>query len=94
VLTASVYVDAAEEDARTWFFRRFVELCEAARDDPSSFYAPLAFLGEGVRRTVADAAWEGVNAVNLREHIAPTSARATWVLRKGPDHSVLSLDDA
>jgi type I pantothenate kinase len=91
-LTASVYVDAAEEDARTWFFRRFVELCEAARDDPSSFYAPLAFLGEGVRRTVADAAWEGVNAVNLREHIAPTSARATWVLRKGPDHAVLSLD--
>jgi type I pantothenate kinase len=91
-LTASVYVDAAEEDARTWFFRRFVELCESARDDPSSFYAPLAFLGEGVRRTVADAAWEGVNAVNLREHIAPTRARATWILRKRPDHSVRSLE--
>jgi type I pantothenate kinase len=41
---------------------------------------------------VADAAWEGVNAVNLREHIAPTRARATWVLRKGPDHGVRSLD--
>jgi type I pantothenate kinase len=91
-LTASVYVDAAEEDARSWFFRRFVELCEAARDDPSSFYAPLAFLGEGVRRRVADAAWEGVNAVNLREHIAPTAPRATWVLRKGPGHRVRSLD--
>jgi type I pantothenate kinase len=91
-LTASVYVDAAEEDARTWFFRRFMELCEAARDDPSSFYAPLASLGEGVRRSVADAAWEGVNLVNLREHIAPTCARATWVLRKGSDHSVTSLD--
>ena len=91
-LTASVYVDAAEEHAHTWFFRRFVELCEAARDDPSSFYAPLAFLGEGVRRRVADAAWTGVNAVNLREHIAPTATRATWVLRKGPDHQVLSLE--
>ena len=91
-LTASVYVDAAEEDAHTWFFRRFVELCEAAQDDPSSFYAPLAFLGEGVRRTVADAAWEGVNAVNLREHIAPTATRATWVLHKGPAHAVRSLD--
>jgi type I pantothenate kinase len=91
-LTASVYVDAAEGDARSWFFRRFVELCEAARDDPSSFYAPLAFLGEGVRRRVADAAWEGINAVNLREHIAPTATRATWVLRKGPDHEVRSLD--
>ena len=91
-LSASVYVDAAEEDARAWFFRRFVELCEAARDDPSSFYAPLALLGEEVRRRVADAAWEGVNLVNLREHIAPTQARATWVLHKGPDHGVRSLD--
>lgn len=91
-LSASVYVDAAEEDARRWFFRRFLELCEAARDDPSSFYAPLAPLGEGVRRTVADAAWEGVNVVNLREHIAPTRTRATWVLRKGPDHGVRALD--
>jgi type I pantothenate kinase len=91
-LTASVYVDAAEGDAKRWFFRRFVELCEAAKDDPGSFYAPLAHLGERVRRTVADAAWEGVNLVNLREHIAPTRPRATWVLRKGPDHAVLSLD--
>jgi type I pantothenate kinase len=69
-------------------------LCDAARDDPSSFYAPLGALGEEVRRTVADAAWEGVNAVNLREHIAPTRARATWVLRKGPDHTIRSLDSA
>jgi type I pantothenate kinase len=91
-LTGSVYVDAAEEDAQRWFLRRFLELCEAAKDDPSSFYAPLAFLGDGVRETVADAAWEGVNLVNLREHIAPTRSRATWVLRKGPDHAVLSLD--
>jgi len=91
-LTASVYVDAAEEDAQRWFFRRFVELCEAAKEDPGSFYAPLAFLADRVRRTVADAAWEGVNLVNLWEHIAPTRSRATWVLRKGPDHAVLSLD--
>jgi type I pantothenate kinase len=91
-LSASVYVDADEGDAHTWFLRRFLELCEAARDDPSSFYAPLGALGDEIRRTVADAAWEGVNAVNLREHIAPTRARATWVLRKGPDHTVRSLD--
>jgi type I pantothenate kinase len=91
-LTASVYVEAAEEDAQRWFFRRFLELCEAAKDDPDSFYSPLAFLADGVRQTVADAAWEGVNLVNLREHIAPTRARATWVLRKGPDHQVRSLD--
>jgi len=91
-LTASVYVEAAEEDAQRWFFRRFLELCEAAKDDADSFYAPLASLGEGVRRSVADAAWEGVNLVNLREHIAPTRTRATWVLRKGPDHQVRSLD--
>jgi type I pantothenate kinase len=91
-LSASVYVHAAEDDARAWFLRRFLEMCEAAREDPSSFYAPLADLGDRVRRTVADAAWEGVNLVNLREHIAPTRARSTWVLSKRPDHSVRSLD--
>ena len=91
-LTASVYVHAAEEDAQRWFFGRFLDLCEAAKDDSGSFYAPLAFLADGVRRSVADAAWEGVNLVNLREHIAPTRTRATWVLRKGPDHQVRSLD--
>ncbi len=91
-LDASVYVDADEPDARAWFLDRFLALCEAARDDPSSFYLPLADVADGVRRSVADAAWEGINAVNLAEHIAPTRARATWVLSKGPDHRVRSLD--
>jgi type I pantothenate kinase len=91
-LDASVYVEAEEVDARTWFLRRFDELCDGARDDPGSFYAPLAAAGDDVRHRVAGAAWHGINLVNLREHIAPTRARATWVLRKGPDHTVLSVD--
>jgi type I pantothenate kinase len=91
-LHVSIYVDAGEDDARRWFLRRFGALCDAARDDPGSFYAPLASLDDDVRRTVADAAWDGINLVNLREHIAPTRTRATWVLRKGPDHAVRSID--
>jgi type I pantothenate kinase len=91
-LDASIYVDAQEADARTWFLRRFGELCDGARDDPGSFYAPLASVDDDVRHRVADAAWEGINLVNLREHIGPTRSRATWVLRKGPDHAVRSID--
>jgi type I pantothenate kinase len=91
-LDASIYVEAEEDDARTWFFRRFGELCDAAKDDSGSFYAPLASLDDDVRRRVADAAWDGINLVNLREHIAPTRSRATWVLRKGPEHTVRSID--
>jgi len=91
-LDASVYVDAEEADARTWFVRRFDELCDGAQDDPGSFYAPLAGVDDDVRHRVADAAWDGINLVNLREHIAPTRPRATWVLRKGPDHAVRSID--
>jgi type I pantothenate kinase len=91
-LDVSIYVEAEEDDARTWFLRRFGDLCDAARDDPGSFYAPLASVDDDVRQTVADAAWDGINLVNLRQHIAPTRSRATWVLRKGPDHAVRSID--
>jgi type I pantothenate kinase len=91
-LDVSIYVEADEADARTWFLRRFLELCDAAGDDPDSFYAPLAAVDEDVCRSVADAAWDGINLVNLREHIAPTRSRATWVLCKGPDHVVRSIE--
>ena len=32
--------------------------------------------------------WETINSPNLRDNIMPTRARATVVLRKGPDHTV------
>ncbi|MBA3302535.1 MAG: type I pantothenate kinase [Acidimicrobiia bacterium] len=88
----SVYVDAAEADAWCWFLERFLRLCEEGRDDPTSFYAPLAPMAVEDQRAVADAAWAGINLVNLHEHIRPTRESATWVLAKGPDHSVRSLD--
>ena len=36
----------------------------------------------------ADALWQAINRVNLRENILPTRARAGLILRKGENHQV------
>lgn len=35
--------------------------------------------------------WSAINEPNLVRNILPTRARATLVLRKGPDHAVSSV---
>ena len=91
-LDLAVYVDAEERDIETWFLERFHRLCEAARDDERSFYR--MFVGMPVEDVdaVARRTWRDVNLVNLHEHIAPSRSYADWVVRKGADHRVLSVD--
>jgi type I pantothenate kinase len=90
-LTIAVYIDAAESDVERWYHRRFEDFCQAAADDDRSFYRPLAVLEYAQRHAIADAAWTGINLVNLHEHIAPSRRRADWVLEKGPDHAYRRL---
>jgi type I pantothenate kinase len=87
-LDASVYVDADEDDMQSWFVARFLELCELARDDETSFYRGFTGMSVAQQRGIAEWTWREINLVNLREHIAPSKARATWVLAKRRDHSV------
>jgi type I pantothenate kinase len=91
VLDLGAYVDAPEELVRGWFVDRFLRLTADARDDPTSFYHGLAAVDDAQVRAIADATWDGINAVNLREHIAPSGATADVVIIKGPDHAVLSV---
>jgi type I pantothenate kinase len=92
-LDLAVYVDADEAALVAWFVERFLVLCREADADAtgSSFYCRFAGLGEDERASVARSTWDHVNAVNLREHIAPSRARATHVLRKRADHGVSAL---
>jgi type I pantothenate kinase len=83
-----VYLDAAEDDLRTWFVARFTALVAAAADDPESFFAAWTGMSDDDVRHLAEAVWEQVNLVNLVEHILPTRWRADVVLRKGADHAV------
>ena len=86
-----VYVDAAEADVERWFVQRFFALCAEAREDPQSFYRSFASMSEPEQAAVADEVWRGVNLPNLRDHIAPSAARADLVITKGPEHAVRSV---
>src|SRR5439155_15983058 len=89
LLDAGVYVDADEDLVRGWFVDRFLRLVARAKTDPSSFYAGFVDLGDARVRELAEATWESINGVNLREHIAPSKRNATFVLTKGAEHKLV-----
>jgi type I pantothenate kinase len=91
VLDVAVYVEAPEEVVRGWFVERFLRFTADARSDPASFYHGMSALDEAQVRAIADATWDGINAVNLHEHIAPSGATADVVVAKGAGHAVLSV---
>ncbi len=94
LLDAAIYVDAEEDLVRTWFIERFMRLTERAKSDPSSFYAQIAEMGETRARELAEATWDSINGVNLRQHIGPSRRNANFVLRKALDHKVVKLTTA
>lgn len=84
----SIYIDADANDIRTWFIDRFMTLRETAFLEEVSFFHRFASVTEEEARGFAESIWRDINAVNLRENIAPTRGRAHLVLEKGLDHSV------
>jgi type I pantothenate kinase len=87
----SIYVDAAEPLVRTWFLERFHRLRTTAFRDPASYFHRYAAMTDVEAHTFAEQVWETINAVNLRDNIAPTRDRAMLVLEKGPDHRIQSV---
>lgn len=87
-LDLSIYVDAEESDVREWFLTRFLAMTSAASNDPDSFYRIFAGLPPDEVRRIAEGTWDGINGVNLREHILPSRAHASFVVEKAKDHSI------
>lgn len=87
-LHLGVYLDAPEPLVRGWFVDRFLRLCEEAEAHAASFYRMFVDLDDEGRRAVAEQTWDGINGVNLRDHILPTRDRADVVIEKGADHAV------
>ena len=87
----SIYVDAPEPLVRTWFLERFQRLRATAFRDPSSYFHRYAAMTDAEALAFAEHVWETINAVNLRDNIAPTRDRARLVLEKGPDHRIASV---
>jgi type I pantothenate kinase len=87
----SIYVDAPEPLVRAWFLERFQRLRATAFRDPASYFHRYAALSEAEAIAFAENIWATINAVNLRDNIAPTRERATLVLEKGADHRIASV---
>ena len=87
----SIYIDADENDLRTWYINRFFSFRETAFRDPASYFHRYSKLSDVEARETATRIWETVNMANLRENVLPTRQRADLILRKGPDHLINSV---
>jgi type I pantothenate kinase len=87
----SIFIDADEDDLRSWYIERFFTLRDSAFKDPKSYFHRYAGLSDDEAREMASRIWTSINLVNLRENILPTRPRADLVLRKGADHKVRSV---
>jgi type I pantothenate kinase len=83
----SLYIDADEPAIRDWFLRRFNKLRETVFRDPVSYFRHYAALTDAEALARANAIWDAINGVNLRENITPTRERADLILEKAADHT-------
>ncbi len=91
LLDVRVYIDASELDIRLWFATRFLQMTQAARQDDASFYREFTEFPDEELVSLAEATWDGINGVNLREHILPTRERADIIVEKARDHSIKAI---
>jgi type I pantothenate kinase len=84
----SIYVDANERHIESWYVERFLRLRDTVFQDPQSYFHRYAGLSEPEARAIAADIWARINAVNLRENIAPTRMRAHLILQKGEEHRI------
>lgn len=87
----TIYVDARTADIENWYVQRFLRLQRGAFADPSSYFHRYASLSEEQAIARARGIWHEINGPNLEQNILPTRARASLVLRKGPDHTVSTV---
>jgi type I pantothenate kinase len=87
----SIYVDTPEPYVRQWYVERFLTLQGTAFQDERSFFRHFAGLSHDDAVAIATSIWQEINEVNLVENIEPTRSRATLVLEKGIDHSVVRV---
>lgn len=83
-----LYLDAEEGDLIAWYTDRFLDL---ERWASPRLAERLQAVG-GDPEALAHDVWSRINGPNLREHIAPTRARADVVLIKARDHSIRLTD--
>lgn len=84
----SIYVDAAENDLRSWYLERFLSLQKTAFQIPESYFHEYAKLSKEQTIEFANKVWDEINLTNLQQNILPTRFRADLILEKGEAHFV------
>ena len=87
----SIYVDADEDLIKRWYVDRFLLFRESVFSNPKSYFRHYADLDSDEAVQVAGKIWDNINALNLRDNIAPTRNRASCILTKGASHSVSTI---
>ena len=87
----TIYVDARTSDIEDWYVERFLRLQRSAFADPTSYFHRYASLSEPQAVERARSIWREINGPNLEQNVLPTRARASLVLRKGPEHTVRTV---
>jgi type I pantothenate kinase len=91
-LSHRIYVDADEPVIFRWYADRFAGLIEQAEVDERSFYRQFAPLDPEARAEFIQQVWDGINRVNLHDHIVHTRAHADTVIHLRADHSIERLE--
>ena len=92
LLDAMIYLEADEADLERWYVARFLELWAAAEHDSASFYARFRGLDRAGAEALARNVWRNVNLKTLHDHVLPLRPRADLIVRKGPDHALVSVE--
>jgi len=87
----SVYVDARVSHIERWYVERFLKLRETAFARLDAYFHRYATLSDEEAVATALTIWETINGPNLVENILPTRQRASLVIVKGEDHSVVRV---
>ncbi len=87
----SIYIDADESSVKNWYTERFRVLRDTAFRRSDSYFHNMAKLSDEEADATASRIWDEINAVNLRENIAPTKHHAHLILEKGSDHSITGV---
>lgn len=83
-----IYLDAELDQIEAWYVQRFLRFWQAAKDDPTSFYAQFLHMSEAQLIEFAKAVWARINLPNLENHIQPLRDHADLVVLKDSAHRV------
>lgn len=87
----SIYIDANPDIIEHWFIDRFMSFRKQCIDHPTYFMHQFTKISDEEALKIAKQIWKEINAVNLRENVAPFQYRAHLILKKAEDHSIQKI---